>query len=277
MRNFIAFFQRFRIFLLFLILQTIALGMYFSWVSYPRTSFFNTSSSAIASLLEWERGITKHLFLDQANRELLKDYNQLLTKVPTSYIPIDTNVSLIKDTLRKLSFERIPATVINSSFSNKNNYFTINAGRIKGVQPKMGVISTKGVVGLVYDVSDHYAVVKSILTENINLSAYMDDSKAFGLIKYKGMNPLQVQLTGISNDIEVSEGVTVYTKGSGGFFPNGIPIGRINKFQAVEGMPLWKIDVNLFQDMRKLHYVFVIKNIYSEELEQLEANILNNE
>lgn len=273
MRKLTAFLRRFRVFLVFLILQILALSTYFSIMSYPRTRFFNSSSSIVARMLTWERNVTKYLYLDQENVRLQEVNAELERLLPSNYIPIDTNVSIINDTVRKLTFERIPATVINSSHAFTNNYFTINAGTEKGVERKMGVISNEGVVGIVYDVSKHYAVVKSILTEDINISAIISNSNAYGLIKYSGEDPRNVNLTGISNDIKIENGIGVVTRGSGGYFPQGIPIGTVEKLEPIEGKPMWDITVKLAQDMRSLRYVYVVKNLLQYEIDELENNI----
>lgn len=242
-------------------------------MSFPRTMFFNSSTAVTGTLLSWERNIVKYLYLDEAN-EILQAENVLLERrVADNFISIDTNTALFNDTLRRLSFERTPATVINSSHTHANNYFTINAGSDKGIERKMGVVSSKGIVGIVYDVSKNFAIVKSVLTTDINISAFITENNAHGLIKYEGTNPRRVNLTGFSNDIEVEIGSKVLARGSGGYFPPGEPIGIVEKIEPVEGQPRWDILVRLNQDMRKLRYVYVIKNIHKLELETLEKNI----
>lgn len=273
MRNLIAFFRRFRVFLIFVLLQLVALSSYFSVVSYPRTKFFNSANKVTGTLLSWEREFTKYIYLDQENRKLLEKNAELSKKELVNYISVDPKTTIINDTIRELTIEKIPATVINSSYSHKNNYFTINAGRLKGVKRKMGVISSEGVVGIVYDVSDHYAIVKSILTSTINISAYVEESNAYGLIKYIENDPRRVTLTGVSNDIMIKKHAKVYARGSGGYFPHGSLIGKVEKLTPIEGEPRWDITVRLAQDMRRLHYVYVIKNFLKLELEELEENI----
>lgn len=273
MLKFIAFFRRFRVFLVFLILQIAALSSYFSVMSFPRTKFFNSSTAITGTLLSWERDMVKYLYLDEANERLQAENVLLERRITDNFISIDTNTAKINDTLRRLSFERTPATVINSSHTHANNYFTINAGSDKGIERKMGVVSSNGIVGIVYDVSKNFAIVKSVLTKDINISAYINKSNAHGLIKYEGTNPRKVKLTGFSNDIEVEIGSKVSARGSGGYFPPGEPIGIVEKVEPVEGQPRWDIIVRLNQDMRKLRYVYVIKNIHKLELEALEKNI----
>ncbi|HLW38771.1 MAG TPA: rod shape-determining protein MreC [Brumimicrobium sp.] len=273
MRKLIAFFRRFRVFLVFLILQIIALTTYTSVMSFPRTKFLNSANAFVGQLLTWERNVVKYLYLDEANIELQEKNIALENQLPHNFISIDQKTAIINDTIRMLSFERTNATVINSSHTFRNNYFTINAGTERGVQRKMGVVSNEGVVGIVYDVSKHYALVKSILTEDINISAYIEGINSFGIIKYNGENPKIVSLTGISNDIQIQLGSEVKTRGSGGYFPQGIAIGKIVSIEPIEGEPRWEIGVQLNQDMRSLRYVYVINNILQLELEELEKDI----
>lgn len=277
MRKFIAFFRRFRVFLIFAILQLLALGFYFSVMSFPRTRFFNSSQAIVAKMFSWEREVTKYLFLDEANRNLQKENIDLSKQIPLNFVSIDDRTALIEDTLHELAFEHIPVTVINSSYSFTNNYFTINAGTKKGVKRKMGVVSSVGVVGVVYDVSNHYALVKSILTTDFNIPAYISGLDAFGIIKYDGKDPRRVQLTGVSNDMEIKIGSEIKARGSGGYFPQGTPIGKVDKLEPIEGKPMWNISVLLNQDMRKLRYTYVIKNINQLELNELEEGTPENE
>ena len=273
MRNLIAFLKRFRVFLFFLTLQLIALSVYFSFISYPRSKFFNSANRISANVLRIKTSITQYLELKAINEELANENKKLAEQTPKYFISVDVKTAIIRDTIYKKSYERIPAKVINSTHIHQNNYFTINAGKLKGVEEGMGVISPNGVVGIVYSTSSHFAIVKSILTENINISAKLQKSKAHGLLKYTTLNPLRVNLIGISNDINVSKGEKIITRGSGGNFPPGLLIGILENREEIEGKPMWNITVRLAQDMRKLNYVYVLKNIHQLELDELESQI----
>jgi rod shape-determining protein MreC len=279
MRKLIAFLQRFRVFLIFMILQLTALSFYFSFVSYPRTKFLNSANKVSGTFHSVNHSITQYLSLKEANLQLQAENSELASQIPSSFINIDSKTTIINDTIHQIAFERIPATVIHSTFSHSNNYFTINAGTKRGIQKGMGVVSPKGVVGIVYDVSQHYAVVKSILTSDINISAQLEYSKGYGLIKYNDNGPLRVNLTGISNDIGVSRGEKVRTMGSAGYFPPGLLIGVVEDRVEIEGKPMWELTIRLGQDMRQLHHVYVLKNIFQLELKELEKDIpeLNEE
>ena len=273
MRNLIAFFRRFRIFLVFLILQILALTSYFSWVQYPRTRFFNSSNGVAATLLDAQQDVTKHFSLEEENIRLQAEIEALKGKQLENYIALSEDRIKIADTILELQFDYIPAVIVNSTYTYKNNYFTLNKGASSGIARDMGVISSNGVVGIVYDVSRHYAVVKSVLTENINIPAEIVNVHAGGLLKWEGTDkdPRTITLTGISNDIPVELGWEVVTNSQSGLFPKNHPVGTIDAIEEIEGKPEWKITVKLGNDLRRLQSVFVVENIMKLEKDSLES------
>ena len=273
MRNLIAFFRRFRIFLVFLILQIIALTSYFSIVQYPRTKFFNSSNGIVAASLDLQHDLTKHFSLEEENIRLQEELKELKKKQLQNYIALSDERIKVEDTILELQYNYLPAVIVNSSYTYKNNYFTINKGESSGVRRDMGVISSFGVVGIVYDVSKHYAVVKSLLTKDINIPAEIKSIHASGLLKWEGndYDPRTIILTGVSNDIPVQEGAEVVTNSQSGLFPKDHPVGKVKKIESIEGKPEWKITVELSNDLRRLQSVFVVENIMKMEKDSLES------
>jgi rod shape-determining protein MreC len=157
--------------------------------------------------------------------------------------------------------------------TKRNNYFTLNIGRIQGVKRGMGVFSDNGVVGIIHNVSDHFAVVKSVLTENINIDVMIEPIGLFGLLKWDGRDPRRGSITGISNDLKIKKWSKVVTRGGSGIFPRGIMVGRVGKLKPVEGKPLWDVEIRFSEDYRTLQRVYIIKNLMQEEQEKLEAAI----
>lgn len=272
MRNLVAFLQRFRIFLVFLLLQIIALTSYFSAVDYPKTKWFNSSASFVASLLHLNNQVTKHFDLEIENITLQKALKNAYKKNINNYIPISSDQIKIKDTLLQLQYNYIPATIINGTYSRKDNFFTLNRGLKAGIKTDMGVVSSDGLIGIVYDVSEHYTVVKSILHSAINIPAIIKGVEAKGLLKWEiyDNNPRRIKLTGISNDIPIPRASEVVTAGSSGLFPFDYSVGKIETVKPIEGKPEWEIIVRLSNDLRTTRNVFVIDNILKTEQNNLE-------
>lgn len=277
MGNLIAFFKRFRIFLFFALLQGIALSTYFTYLSYPRSQYLTTASEISGQLLTYRNDITKHFLLPYNNRKLQYENVQLRQRLPESYLKIKDSLIKINDTLNHQQFQYIPAVVINSSVNKRNNYFTLNSGKSSGIYRGMGVFSNKGIVGVIHNVSDHFSVVKSVLTEDINIDVKVEKNGIFGLLKWNGRNPKIGTISSISNDLILKKWSKIVTRGGSGIFPRGLPVGKIKSLKTVEGKPLWDVEIYYSEDYRKLQNVYVIKNLMLKEQKELEMKIPSDE
>jgi rod shape-determining protein MreC len=273
MRNLIAFLKRFQIFLIFAALQGIALYAYFSNVYYPKTQLLSTVSIVNGEILSVKNDVTKHFALEYNNQMLQRENKALRERLPLSYMQVQRASYSIEDTLFDQQYTYIPATVINSTHDKRNNYFTLNVGWKQGIKRDMGVFSEKGILGVIYNVSEHYSVVKTVLTQNINIDVMIESSGAFGLLKWDGNNPRVGQISGISNDMRVKKWSKVVTRGGSGIFPRGLAVGKIRSIGTIEGKPLWDLNILYSEDYRKVRNVYVIKNLLRKEQETLEASI----
>jgi rod shape-determining protein MreC len=80
-----------------------------------------------------------------------------------------------KDTARINQYEYVSAKVVGNSTSLYKNFITIDKGAVDGVVPGMAAISNLGAVGKVKSVSDHYAVLISLL--NVDEQDIVRDKK----------------------------------------------------------------------------------------------------
>lgn len=217
--------------------------------------------------------LTKHFNLGKSNSALQRENKLLREQLPQSFQRLQYGLVKINDTLFKQQYTYIPATVINSTVTKRNNYFTLNIGKSQGIERGMGVFSDKGIVGIIHNVSDYFAVVKSVLTEEINIDVMIEPIGLFGLLKWNGEDQRKGSISGISNDMHIKKWSKVVTRGGSGIFPRGIMVGKIEKLKPVEGKPLWDVVVRFSENYASLQRVYVIKNLMQEEQEELESNI----
>ena len=273
MRNLIAFFRRFRVFLIFVLLQVVALSVYFTFLNFPRSQYLTSASKVSGLILTVQNDITKHFNLSLNNDKLQKENIRLRNRLPQSFQRMQNGWAKINDTLFHQQYEYIPASVINSTSTKRNNYFTLNIGSDQGVVRGMGVFSDKGIVGIVHTSSTHFAVVKTVLTENINIDVMIEPIGLFGLMKWDGRDPRRGSITGISNDLKIKRWSKVVTRGGSGIFPRGLNVGKVEKLNPVEGKPLWDVVIRFSEDYRTIQRVYVIKNLFQEEQNKLELLI----
>jgi rod shape-determining protein MreC len=277
MRNFLAFIRRFRVLLFFALLQGFALTVYFTFSAFPRTQYLTTASSVSGTVMDWRNDITKHFELSNSNKKLQAENAKLRDQLLENMIALSAPLGMDSVVLTKEDymqrFEYIPGTIISSSFSRRNNYFTLNIGKKQGVKRGMGVISDKGIVGVVHNVSEHFSVIKSCLTKDINTDILIVESGEPGFLEWDGRDPRRGSMTGVSNDRSIKKWSRIVTGGKSGIFPRGIPVGKVEKSKPVEGQPVWDVTVLFAENFRTVQYVYVVKNILKAEQDKLEGTI----
>lgn len=276
MRNLFKFLRKFRDFLLFVILQVIVLGFFFNSRNYHRAQLFNTSTSLIGWFVEKKHNITKHFSLSEANERLLAENAALRSMVASNFYQLQDRIYYVNDTLYKQQFEYIPGEVINSTSTKRDNWFTINKGRISGIRPGMGVMCDLGIVGRVIDVSDHYSIVKTVLSENINTAVKLKKNNEHWVLKWDGFDNEIAQVNGVNRDIDIAIGDTVVTRGGNGTFPAGLMVGVVDDLISQDGKQTWDVNIRLAVNFNAVYHIYIIKNLFQEEQTELELRLLEN-
>ncbi|MEY4215625.1 MAG: hypothetical protein RLZZ68_81 [Bacteroidota bacterium] len=273
MQNLIAFLIRFRVFLGFLAFQTLCFFLYIQFVTYPRSVFFTGAGKVNGQLLTWENQFYHYLRLSEDNEKLQQE-NALLRGVTfDNYYQLQRPTLEKNDTVYQQRFRFIPVQIISAPTGQRNNYFTIDAGELQGIKKGMGVISSRGVIGVVFKVGKKYSLIKSVLTSDINIDVIVGKKQIRGILKWNGMNPRIGSITGISTDVYVPKWSEVRTQGSTGIFPKGILLGKVKAKRRMENQSLWDIDVLFKEDLRNVHEAFVINALFINEIEQLQQKI----
>lgn len=162
------------------------------------------------------------------------------------------------------------AEVVNNSTSRFNNFLTINRGSRHGIKHRMGVIDDRGIVGIVIRVDDYYSSIMSILNKESRVAASIKKNNFFGSLTWESSNPKIVQLKDIPKHAPVEIGDTIQTSGYSAVFPGGIPIGRVLETNLPQGSNFYNIDVELFNDLGRVSYVYVVNNLMRMDQKSVE-------
>ena len=264
MRNLIAFFIGHHVFFVFFLLEIIAVGMLIQSHYYQASRFASSSSAWSGQMLEGYNNSTEYFSLKEIN-ELLAEENARLKTMRTS-----TKSDSIVFTNNQ--YQYISAKVIKNSYNKRNNYLSLNKGSLHGLENGMGVCTQQGVVGIIRDVSEHYATVMSILNKNTVISTRFSKSNHFGELHWDGKSADFAQLQSIEKYVQISVGDSLVTNSYSSIFPEGIPIGTINRFERESTENFYSIEVDLSVDYRNIDFVYVIKDMLKEERKTLEKN-----
>lgn len=160
------------------------------------------------------------------------------------------------------------ATIAKISNNRQRNYIILDKGSEDGILPKSGVITAKGVIGIVDAVSRHYSYAISFKNAGMTVSARIGMQGPVGSLVWDGIHTNGAILTEIPHHLPVERGDTVYTSGFSSIFPPDIPLGTVGESEIVDGAT-YEIKVELFEDFRALRYVTVVRNNGQEETGQL--------
>ena len=271
MRTLWRFISRYNAFFLFLIFEIAALIIYVKNNSYQRAEFVNSASGVIGRLNAEKDQWYGYLSLKDVNDSLARENAHLRGLLKTSWYVDTATKHKVTDTVYKQQYEYLVARVINNSVNQPNNYLTINKGSEQGIAKGMGVICSKGIVGKVVYVSDHFALVQSLLHKDSQFSAMLADNKEIGSIEWNDeLDPHKGILKDVSNNAQPKLGEWVVSSGYS-LFPEGLPVGKVSSLHTKGGGYSLNMEVTLSVDFSKLEYVNVVDNRFGKEQEALEG------
>jgi rod shape-determining protein MreC len=166
-------------------------------------------------------------------------------------------------------FVYTPATIVKMSRGKQHNYFIINKGSEDGIRPQSGIITGKGVVGIIDAVDSHYSYGLSFMNTGISVSSRIGKEGAVGPLSWDGASVDKALLKEIPLQYKYAPGDTVWTSGYSAIFPPDIPLGVTGGSKIVNGA-VNEIEVHLFENFTALRFVTVVENIGRDEIISLE-------
>ena len=273
MQQIINFLIRNKTFLLYLLLLFISLIFTFQSHSYHQSKFLNSSNYISGSVYSMSNDITSYFALREENKKLVEENEMLRNKLYN----VDELTAINIDTT-DINYTIVKARVINNSFADQRNYITIDKGIHDSIGQDMGVITDKGILGIVENTSANFSTVQSILNEKSNINAKIKNSNHFGSLVWEHTQEYNVvQLIDIPRLVPLTIGDTIVTGAMSSIFPENIPIGTIKKFDLDSSKSFYYIDVQLFNDMTNIGNVYIIQNLRRKEILQLEAETQSND
>lgn len=269
MSNLLDFFIRHKNTLLFLLLLALSLGFTFQTHSYQKSKFISSTNAVSGGFYKWDTGAKAYFSLKGENERLIEENKRLRQNLYNLGVARDS-IEWIEDTLfYDTPYKIYNAKVIANRYRGLDNYILIDKGAMDGIEPELGVATPEGILGVVEDVSRHYARVISVLNSNLAINAQLKKSEHFGTLSWDGQDPNILNLIDIPRTATVSKGDTIMTNGRSLIFPKGILIGVVDKAKIRSGQNYYDIRVKLFNDMTAIENVYVIKNASRPEADSL--------
>ena len=271
MRNLWLFISKYNAFFLLIIFFTISLIILVNNNSYQRASVWNSSNQIVGSTYERISKFSNYLVLGKTNDSLAAENARLRDLLKSSFYSDNIKRVTIRDTVLKQQYTYTIARVINNSVHQRNNYITINRGKKHGIEKGMGVTSSSGIVGIIINVSENFATIRSLLHTETKISVSVDANMGSLIWGEGNFDARYAILKDIQSHLLVKKGARVVTS-EFSLFPPGTNIGTVSKTGVKGNDSSLDIEVKLDTDFASLQYVYVINNMLSKEQLSLEAS-----
>lgn len=256
--------------MLFLLLFGFSLLFTIQSHNYHKSKFINSANFLTGGVYNSVNDISNFFDLKFQN-QLLSEENKKLRLLLSHSKNITDSVYIDSITFGK-SYRFFNSNVIKNSYSLNNNVLTLNKGLKDSIKQDFGVISSKGIIGIVDKTSANYATVISILNTTSKISAQLKKTNHFGSLSWNGDSPNIVQLTDVEKIAPIIKGDTIITSGRSSIFPKGVQIGTIEDFKLDQAENYYEINVKLFNDMTNIEHVYIIEHVNKEEITNLLSN-----
>ena len=238
----------------------------FSTIGSTINSGFNFVRSGFNNVINFHKNAKKAEALEEENNKLQKEVIDLQTKLDDIQ-----SLSSLKEALNFVD-EKYVATTVSAKVVSKNDgnwysTFVVSAGSKNGVKKDSIVMNGSGLVGIVYEVSDNYCKVISLLDTKSSVSFKLAKNSEYkGIITY-GENIDQeadhrdnglLQGYMFASTYSVLPGDVITTSGLG-LFPEGIVIGKVEKVVEDKNNSLKYVIVKPNVDFKNIDDVVIVE------------------
>ena len=256
--------------ILFILLEVISILLLANSQRFHRNRMVNTTNDVVGKIYEWGSEIGNYFRLNKANEQLAEENAMLRQRLSVVY---DTTTCTYDISQGDTLYKYIPAQVVNNSTTQANNYIIINKGAVDGIQRDMSVISTEGIVGVVTDVSRHYASIMSLLHSKSVVGVRIKESQELASVKWETNNYRYGMVEDIPTHILLQKGDTILTSSHSYIFPEDLMVGTVEEFYPTAVDALNKAKIRFATDFATLRHVYVIKDLHKPELDSLKARL----
>ncbi len=228
------------------------------------TSLKNSSANFLSSLLPKN---DKNIRINELETEVEKLRNQLIHNTIT-----ESELKQLDDLKQSLNFideaykkNYVTASIVGKNDGNYYTSFTISAGKNQNVKKNGIVLTGKGLVGRIYEISDNYSKAISILDSKSSVSfQVLREERYTGIASQNITMDYEYQdfegyIKGYLFDInyKVLPGDIIITSGLG-LYPKGIPIGSVDKIIEDKNNLLKYVKIKPYVNLKKIDKVMIL-------------------
>ncbi|PID59658.1 MAG: rod shape-determining protein MreC [Ignavibacteriae bacterium] len=206
--------------------------------------------------------------LEKRNAELMLEVNKF-----RNFALENNNLNNYLKFRDSTNYNLITAKIVSRLVSKINGYFIISKGKSDSVETGMPIIADKGLVGIVLEVSNNYASVRTYENSLFKVVVKDQRSNVDGILNWDGKN-LVIKNVPTTYDVQIGDRIVVSEISS--ILPPSIPIGIVIEKETTLSGVLSNLIVKPFANITNLRNVIVLQSKNKKELTKLEHNLLND-
>jgi rod shape-determining protein MreC len=156
--------------------------------------------------------------------------------------------------------------VIGQDPSNLLHFIIIDVGTDDGVAKGMPVVTDRGLVGRIVEVSSRSSKVLLITDVSSSVNAIVQSSRATGIVEGKSGGGLVMKY--IPQPVTVNVGDIILTSGLGATFPKRLVIGQVTAVHKRDIELFQQVEIKPTVDFDRLEIVLVVTNFEPIEMVQ---------
>lgn len=169
-----------------------------------------------------------------------------------------------------LQLNRVLAQVVAWDASSDLKVLRINKGIKHGLRLQDPVITSQGLVGYIYRITNHFADVLTILDPNNRVDILVERTRSNGVLE--GYSSSRSILKYISRTEPIILGDLLMSSGLGNVYPKGIKVGTVSRIERESYGITQYIEVTPAVDFGKLEEVVVLTGKFnSQKVKEIEA------
>ncbi len=194
------------------------------------------ASSAVTGI--WDTGARYFDLVNtnQENQRLVREVDELKIRLQANERERQENERLreILNLREKLPLKLVAGEVIGGTAKAPvSRIVSINRGTRDGVRTQMPVVTPASVVGMTIEVSPFSSKVQLISDASSSIGAMLSRNSSAGILSGTGKSELcLLKYLPLNADIKVGD--PVITSGQDGIFPEGFPVGKVNRILKEE-------------------------------------------
>ena len=204
------------------------------------------------------RGYFYLVGLEKDNRALKRELQELRLQM-NRYREADLANERLRALLnfkKSIATPLLPAELVAFDPSGWFQTILIDKGRKDGVVQDMAVVSAEGLVGRVIGVGNHHAKVLLIIDGNSAVDAFIQRSRARGVLVGLGRELCLLEYVQRNEDVQLGD--RVISSGMGGVFPKGLLVGTVREVVRGNSGLFQRVEVEPAVNFSRLEEVMVV-------------------